>query len=205
MVGLIQLLLRETGLAVVMGLIAYVLVGHGFLFGAIGFILSLATAGVYAMGHALTGRLPFLKGRPAVVRQILTALSGLLLGWLILVPLLGGSGGAVRTLVIQLVAVYTGLRLISELLWPVVPVRRPVIKDQVVAASERLLARPARPYATRPDGSLDEEAVSFLVEPVEAEECQRRLEEELTPFPVVVRLEGAELVIRPAPTPGETA
>lgn len=201
MVGLIQLLLRETGIAVLIGLITYVRAGQGFAFAAIGFILSLAAAGVYAMGHALTARLPL---RP-LLKRLLSALSGLLLGWLLLVPLLGGSSDAIRTLVVQLVALYVVLRFVSELAWPVVPVRRPVIKDQVVALAERLLARGARPYATRPDGSLDEEAVSFPVEPAEAEACRGALAEALSPFPVAVRLEGPELVIRPAPAPGETA
>lgn len=204
MVGLVQLLLRETGIAVLVGLIAYVLAGHGFIFGAIGIILSLATAGVYAMGHALTGRLRFVQGRPRG-RQLLTALSGLLLGWLLLVPLLGGAQGAVRTLIGQLVASYVVLRLVSEWVWPVVPVRRPVIKDQVVALAERLLARTARPFATRPDGSLDEEAVSFRIEPTEADSCRSALTAALTDHPVIVRLEGAELVIRPAPAPDGNA
>lgn len=205
MVGLVQLLLRETGIAVLVGIVTYVLAGQGFIFGAVGLILSLAAAGIYAMGHAVTGRLPFLQGRPAILQRLLTALSGLLLGWLLLVPLLGGSSGAIRTLIAELVALYVGLRFLSELVWPVVPVRRPVIKDQVVAQAERLLARTARPYATRPDGSLDEEAVSFQVAPAEAEAFQRALVDSLAPYPVVVRLEGAELVIRPAPTPAETA
>lgn len=204
MVGLVQLLLRETGIALLMGLITYVLAGQGFTFGAVGFILSLASAGIYAMGYALAARLPFGKGRPWV-QQVLTAVAGLLLGWLLLVPLLGGSSEVLRNLVVRLVALYVGLRILSELVWPAVPVRRPVIKDQVVAKAERLLARTARPYATRPDGSLDEEAVSFLVEPAEAEPCRSALAEALAPFPVVVRLEGAELVIRPALAPDETA
>lgn len=205
MVGLVQLLLRETGIAVLVGLITYILAGQGFTFGAVGVILSLAAAGVYAMGHALTGRLPFLQGRPALLQRVLTAVAGLLLGWLLLVPLLGGTSEALRTLVVRLVALYVGLRFLSELVWPVVPVRRPVIKDQVVATAQRLLARTARPYATKPDGSLDEEAVSFLVEPAEAEACRAALVEALARFPVVVNLAGAELVIRPALAPDETA
>jgi hypothetical protein len=219
MVGLVQLLLRETGIALLLGLIAYVLAGQGAVMGAVGFILSLATAGVYAMGHALVGRLLSRPGRstagpspaaphvhrPGWVSLVLTALAGLLLGWLLLVPLLGGESSAVRTLIAALVAIYVGLRLLSELLWPVIPVRRPVIKDQIVAQAERLLARGARPYATRPDGSLEEEAVSFLVEPEEAEPLRAALADLLAPHPVVVSLGDGELVIRPAPGPGEPA
>ncbi|HLO01798.1 MAG TPA: hypothetical protein VK191_01660 [Symbiobacteriaceae bacterium] len=205
MVGIIQLLVRETGIALFVGLFAYVLTGQGFVFGAIGFILSLATAGVYAMGHALTGRLPLLKGRPALLQQALTALSGLLLGWLLLVPLLGGSSSGIRALVARLVALYVGARFLSELIWPVVPVRRPVIKDQLVVQAERLLARSARPYATRTDGSLDEEAVSFVVEPEEADSRRAALADLLASQPVEVSVEGAELVIRPARPRGETA
>jgi hypothetical protein len=205
MVGLVQLLIRETLLALVLGVAAVLLTGSGPVFGAIGFILSLATAGVYALGQTLSRRIPFVSSRSNRGQQILGALAGLLLGWLILVPLLGGGTGAAQSLVIKLIGLYSLLRFASELVWPVVPLRRPVIRDQVVAQAERVLGRGARPYATRPDGTLDEEAVSFLVTPEEAERGREELSAALAEHRVEVSLEGGELVIRPAPAPAETA
>lgn len=199
MFGLVQLLLRESAIALLLGGAALLLTGRTPVFMAIGFILSLVTAGVYASGHAIVGRLRFI---PSGLHRAATALCALLLGWLLLVPLLGGAGPTVRSLIGQLVTLYVGLRFLSELLWPVVPVRRTLIKDHVVAQAERLLRRPARPYATRPDGSLDEEAVSFPVEAAEAESSRGALAEALSPHPVIISLEGEQLVIRPAPAPG---
>jgi hypothetical protein len=59
MVGLLQLLLRETGLAVLLGLLAVSFGGgSGSIYFAMGFILSLAFAGVYAMGQSMLRRIP---------------------------------------------------------------------------------------------------------------------------------------------------
>ncbi|HYG59262.1 MAG TPA: hypothetical protein VD902_14465, partial [Symbiobacteriaceae bacterium] len=78
--------------------------------------------------------------------------------------------------------------------------RRPV-PDAVVGLLEGTLHRRARPYATLPDFSLDESAVSLLVRPDEVEQAVSKAAEALQdrPFdvePGVAQSQWVELVIR---------
>lgn len=84
-------------------------------------------------------------------------------------------------------------------------VHRPV-PDRVVGLVESLSRRSARPYFTLPDGSLDEQGLSVLCAPGEAEELAGRLRAALEGQPFSVEagqvVEGkVELVVRPAQTP----
>jgi hypothetical protein len=128
----------------------------------------------------------------------------------LLIPLLAGDQLRAVYLMTAIGQFYIAMRLLSEALWLPLPLRRPPVRDAVVGQAERLLQRRARPYASRPDGSLDERAVSFLVPPAESEELFRTLVAALAEHPVRVEIghrvaEGVELVIRPAPAPAETA
>lgn len=81
-------------------------------------------------------------------------------------------------------------------------VKRPVVPDAIVGLLEGTLHKRARPYATLPDGTLDDGAVSVLCKPNEVEGAAAKMQEALEDKPFAVE-PGAtvhgwvELVVRP--------
>ena len=128
--------------------------------------------------------------------------------WL-LVPLLGGGEFAV-SLALSTGALYLGLRGLVRLYWPSSVeargadeslVHRPV-PDRVVGLLEGTGRRRARPFATRPDGTLDEGAVSVVCQPDQAADVERQIAQILADKPFDVSLGqavagGVEVVVRP--------
>lgn len=85
------------------------------------------------------------------------------------------------------------------------PLMHRPVPDRVVGLVEGTTRRPARPWATRPDGSRDEEAISLLCRPEDLPGVTARVVEALKGQPFTVapgeEVEGKiELVIRPAAT-----
>jgi hypothetical protein len=82
-------------------------------------------------------------------------------------------------------------------------VHRPV-PDRIVGLVEGVTRRNARPYATRPDGTCDEDAISLLCLPEDLPGVTAKLKEALRGEPFLVEAgveaEGkVEVVVRPAP------
>lgn len=85
---------------------------------------------------------------------------------------------------------------------------RPV-PDRIVGLVEGVTRRNARPYATRPDGSTDDQAISLLCKPEDLPGVMAKVKEALgnEPFLVETGIEvggKVEIVVRPAPA-GEFA
>ncbi|BAD41876.1 hypothetical protein [Symbiobacterium thermophilum] len=130
-----------------------------------------------------------------------------------LVPL-AGSGEPVRALAVQSAAFYLFLRGLVRLAFPTSAegnpsagplVHRPV-PDRVVGLVEATARRRALPYATREDGSRDEEAVAVRCPRAKAAELAERLRAVLEGHPVTVTQgvqagDEVELVIRVVPPP----
>jgi len=140
------------------------------------------------------------------------SLSMLGVRWL-LVPMLGGGEFAVA-LALGTGAFYMGLRSLARLFWPSAveakrsaePVVHRPVPDRVVGLFEGTTQRRARPFATRPDGSLDENAVSVLCSPEQVAGVERQMADLLAdkPFTVSVgqAVEGrVEVVVRPRVQP----
>ncbi len=90
----------------------------------------------------------------------------------------------------------------NEQAGPLVPRSVP---DRIVGLVEATTRRSARPFATRPDGSLDQQAISITCRPEDLSGVSQRLREALgdQPFLVEKGVEEkgkVELVIRPATT-----
>lgn len=83
------------------------------------------------------------------------------------------------------------------------PLMRRAVPDRIVGLVEGTSRRKARPFATRPDGALDESAISILCRPEDLPGVTAKLRQVLdgAPFTVESGLEAegqVELVIRPA-------
>lgn len=128
-----------------------------------------------------------------------------------LVPL-AGSGEPVRALAVQSGAFYLFLRGLLRLAFPTSaegdpsagPLVRRAVPDRVAGLVEAVSRRRALPYATREDGSRDEEAIAVRCSPAEAAELAERLRAVLEGHPVTVtqgvQVGGeVELVVRMAP------
>lgn len=208
---------------VALGLVAYVAAFWGD--------MALVIANLYR-GDALPGAATYFRLAPAVLGLLLPAVAavrvrpgerGEAASWALYAyafPMLG-----VRYLLVPLVAVnpmaqlmamqagafYLFLRGLVRLLVPTSAegnaqaeplIDRPV-PDRIVGLVEGTTRRSARPFATRPDGSLDESAISILCLPEELPSISARLQEALGELPFTVQpglgAEGkVELVIRPA-------
>ncbi len=153
---------------------------------------------------ALLGRA---LGRGAGASLYAYAVPLLAVRWL-LVPL-AGSGEAVLSLAMQCGTIYFFARGLVRLAFPTAAegdpsaaplVRRPV-PDRVAALVEAASRRRALPYATREDGSRDEEAISIRCSPAEAAQLADRLRAALEDHPAEVMPgvrvgDEVELVIR---------
>lgn len=127
-----------------------------------------------------------------------------------LVPMVSVNG-VLMALVYQTGAIYLFLRVLIRLFWPTSveggesdgPLVRRAVPDRVVGLVEGTSRRPARPYATAVDGSLDESAISILCRPDDAAGVAARLQQVLEghPFEVSPGVEAergqVEVVIRP--------
>ncbi|MFZ5827945.1 MAG: hypothetical protein ACOY94_26875 [Bacillota bacterium] len=208
---------------VAIGLVAYVAAFWGD--------LALVAANLYR-GDTLPAVATYIRLAPALLGLLLLAAAtvkarsgerGEVAGWALYayaLPMLG-----VRYLLVPLVAVnpvaqlmamqagafYLFLRGLARLFMPTSAegneeagplIDRPV-PDRIVGLVEGTTRRSARPFATRPDGSLDESAVSILCRPEDLPGVAARLREALGELPFTVQpgleVEGkVELVIRPA-------
>lgn len=115
--------------------------------------------------------------------------------------LLAMQGGALFFLLHGLLRLYAPLG--PELAVQTEPlVARRYLPDAIVGLSERTLHKRARPWATRPDGSLDETSVSLVVPRADLDDALARLAGALDGKPFVAEAGepvagGVEIVVRP--------
>lgn len=114
---------------------------------------------------------------------------------------------------VQLGALYLAVRVVLRLLMPLpgegdpaAPLVRRTVPDGIAALVERAAKRRAQPWATLPDGKTDEQVLSILVHPEEAEQVRTRVEAALEGRPFTVArgdqvAEQVELVVRPRRDP----
>lgn len=133
--------------------------------------LGMGTLGLLMAGLAALG--PGQQNRVQAAADALLAYGLPMVGirWA-LIPLLL-TPGPVSALALMGGVVYVAARGLLRLYWPMgsefsgrqggAPLVRRIVPDQVVGWLEGISNRRARPFATRPDGTLDEEAVSVAL------------------------------------------
>jgi len=138
-----------------------------------------------------------------------------------LVPMLGG-GAAPALVVMAAGGFYTALRATSGILWPIgraegqehaLPLVPKSLPDRVVGVLEGTTGLSARPFATRRDGTLDEQAISVVAPASRARSMAAAVQAALTaampqaPLRVELGLEtadGTEIVVRRAEAPADS-
>lgn len=174
------------------------------------FSLAPALAGLLLSGVAALRPQNQVRGEAAAWAVYIYAFSMLGVRYL-LVPLVEVNLMA-RLIAVQSGAFYLLLRGLVRILMPTsaegnadaAPLIHRPVPDRIVGLVEGTTRRPARPFATRPDGSRDEGAISLLCRPEDLPGVTAKVEEALqgTPFVVQTGMETegrVEIVIRPAP------